>query len=336
MTRSILGLDIGGANLKACTPEGNAVLIPFALWRHPERLATTLRELFTMFAGVDSLAVTMTGELCDCFPTLREGVCFILEAVRSAAPLLPVLVWTIPHGFRPLDEMLRDPLPAAASNWHALATWCGSLASAGSALLLDIGSTTSDIIPLKNGIPGTSGLTDRARLRTRELVYTGVRRTPLCALLGAEGPAEWFATTLDVYLVLGDLNEDPTDHSTADGRPATRHHAHQRLARMLCSDLEETTERERVQLAQSLAQRQEAHLQTALAAVLARLEAPPQTIFLAGSGEFLARRMLPQHVPGSPPAIVSLTELLGPVVSHAACAHAVAQLAQPWGRTAHT
>ena len=40
-----LGLDIGGANLKASDGEARSVARPFALWREPHRLAAALREL---------------------------------------------------------------------------------------------------------------------------------------------------------------------------------------------------------------------------------------------------------------------------------------------------
>jgi uncharacterized hydantoinase/oxoprolinase family protein len=81
--------------------------------------------------------------------------------------------------------------------------------------MIDIGSTTTDIIPLDKGRVAVRGRTDTERLRTGELVYAGIRRTPLCALatelpLGQGPPiglaAELFATSLDVFLTLGDLD----------------------------------------------------------------------------------------------------------------------------------
>ena len=48
--------------------------------------------------------------------------------------------------------------------------------------------------------------------------------------------AEIFASTLDVYLTLGDIESNPTDLSTADGRPATVEAARDRLARMVGAD----------------------------------------------------------------------------------------------------
>src|SRR5207253_9300437 len=116
---------------------------------------------------------------------------------------------------------------------------------------LDIGSTTTDIVELWRGRPVPSAWTDMERLKCSELVYTGVRRTPLCAVLGTSVAAELFATTLDVYLTLGLIPEDADDGNTADGRPATKHWAHLRLARMLCGDGDTVADKETRALARA-------------------------------------------------------------------------------------
>jgi probable H4MPT-linked C1 transfer pathway protein len=340
----ILGLDIGGANLKAVCfspKEGRtqAGSRPFALWRHPEQLAEAINalrgELLPPGEDADLSAVTMTGELCDCFATKREGVRAILSAIASPT----VVVWRTDGRFVDRAAALADPLPAAAANWLALATFAGRFAPRGPGLLIDIGSTTTDFAPLSDGIPVPVGRTDPDRLRSGELVYTGVRRTPVCALLGGELAAEFFAATQDVYLILGDVPPSPTT-DTADGRPATVEAAHARLARMICADLETSTLEEREGLARRVAERQLALLRSALARVLARLPGPPQTVILAGEGEFLAERLLrdvgrafqpdsadPKSGWKARPTLLRLSDLLGPDVSRAACAHAVAVLA---------
>src|SRR5262249_11605561 len=85
---AVLGLDVGGANLKSAHvgPAGpGARSLPFALWRLPADLAGALRDLVGPFPPADVVAVTMTGELCDCFADKREGVHAILGAVAQAA-----------------------------------------------------------------------------------------------------------------------------------------------------------------------------------------------------------------------------------------------------------
>jgi probable H4MPT-linked C1 transfer pathway protein len=326
MAGSSIGLDIGGANLKACHSSGACCLQPFAVWKNPDGLALALKQIVGNLPAAGVLAVTMTGELCDCFQTRREGVQAILAAVESAAAGLLVVVWQGHGQFVDLAAARRAPLEVAAANWLALGTFAGRLVPKGAALLIDIGSTTTDIIPLLDGRPVPLGRSDPERLHSRELVYTGVRRTPVCALLGGDGAAEWFATTLDVYLVLQELPEDRQSHDTADGRPATVEAAHGRLAHMLCGDRENCSREETYQLAQEVRARQIRLVRTAIDQVADRLPGPPRTYVLAGSGEFLARQAL-----DAPPALasrrLSLAEQFGAGTSQSACAYALAVLA---------
>src|SRR5689334_4768543 len=180
--RPVLGLDIGGANLKAAHSSGAARSRPFALWKSPAALPGALRQLLRGWPPYDLLAVTMTGELCDCFATKREGVRALLDAV-SAAGAVPARVWLTDGRLVGIGAARSRPLRAAAANWLALATFAGRFAPRGPALLIDVGSTTTDIVPLMDGRPVPRGRTDAQRLRCDELAYTGVIRTPLCALL---------------------------------------------------------------------------------------------------------------------------------------------------------
>jgi len=325
---AVLGLDIGGANIKGAHSNGIARSQPFPLWKNPCALPSALANFIDGFPGFDVLAVTMTGELCDCFATKRQGVNLILDAVQSAARARTIKVWQTTGQFVDCQQACCSPLETAASNWHALAVWAGRLVPEQNSLLIDIGSTTSDIIPISAGKPAAAGFTDKDRLQTRELVYTGVRRTPLCALLGADGAAELFATTLDVYLVLGQIAEDSTNCDTADGRPATRQAAHARLARMLCADIDNCPISETTRLARELANRQTSLLKSAVDQISGRLSEAPTTIISSGSGEFLARAIFEQSPLPISIRMVSLAELFGPNISCAACAYALVVLAQ--------
>jgi len=330
-----LGLDIGGANLKAATSSGTAKTIPFEIWRAPNELAPRLRELIGVFPQPDVLAVTMTAELADCFASKAEGVATIVAAVSDAAGRTPVIFWQTEGTFAHPEAAAALPKTVAAANWHALATWAGRLAPRGKALLFDIGSTTADIIPLHDGRPVALGATDVERLRNHELVYTGFRRTPLCAVArhvpvrGRSCPvaAELFATTLDIYLLLGLVPEDAADTNTADGRPATIACAHDRLARMLCCDREEIDRVEARSIARHFASEQQRQLSAAIAEVVARDGASLETAIIAGSGESLARRILAEHPQAQAANTIRLAESLSAVLAEAACAYAVAVLA---------
>lgn len=332
----MVGLDIGGANLKGASADGKALARAFALWREPELLADALRELIAPFGALDRIAVAMTGELADCYATKADGVREILAAVVAAAGECPIDVWQTSGEFVTPEEAIDDPLLTAAANWHALATWLGRLQGVGTALVLDIGTTTTDVIPLEDGVPVPEGRTDVGRLRSGELVYTGVRRTPLCAVAGAipfRGGmcplgAELFATTQDVYLLTGDLSEDPSDTNTANGRPATRGAAHDRLARQLCCDRTEIELEEAVELARAFREVQIGQIAAAVERVLGRQSGACRQVIASGSGSFLIPAVR-DRVPGLANAqFQSLDRLCSPALAESACAFALARLAE--------
>jgi uncharacterized hydantoinase/oxoprolinase family protein len=138
--------------------------------------------------------------------------------------------------------------------------------------------------------------------------------------------AELFATTLDAFLLLERIPEDANDCLTADGRPATKRFAHARLARMLGGDGETCSLASTADLASAVVSHLSEEIASALHQVAARLPRFPETIVLAGSGEFLARQIAEKHLRTPAPALVSLNDRLGPDVSRAACAYAVAVL----------
>ncbi len=321
---TVLGLDIGGANLKAATAAGRAVSVPFALWKQPDALPAALAALVAEFPGIDGLAVTMTGELCDCYATKREGVNRILDAVEFAAAGRPIRVWSVYGWWLSTVEAHDRPLEAAASNWHALATYAGRFAPTGNAFLIDIGSTTTDMIPLVDGVLTAVGRSDWDRLRLGELLYTGVKRTPVMALGIRTTCAELFADMRDVYTVCGMSDAEPNSTDTADGRPVDLDHCLARLARMFGADTESASYIEIADFALDCYL-----LQRAIIADAIRSREPTETatLIVSGVGEFLARASWEQANPDRKPLILSLAETLGPEVSACAPAYAVAVLA---------
>jgi (4-(4-[2-(gamma-L-glutamylamino)ethyl]phenoxymethyl)furan-2-yl)methanamine synthase len=222
----------------------------------------------------------------------------------------------------------------AAANWLALANLAARSIPDWRGVLIDIGTTTTDLIPLDRGRVAARGRSDTERFQTGELVYAGVRRTPICAL-ATELPfrgiptglaAEIFASTLDVYLTLGEIASNPSDLSTADGRPSTVEAARDRLARMIGTDRDGFSAEDAVAFARAADQ----CLLERLTLVAGRATRPtigrPGAAVISGSGEFLARRLAERVIePGG--AIVSLREAWGPVASSAGCAYALVKLA---------
>ena len=329
-----LGFDIGGANLKVADGLGYADSSAFPLWKDPTRLVPVLRSAIDRAPVCDHLAVTMTGELADCFETKQDGVVFILRAMQAAAGDRPIQVYLNNGTLVCPETAFREPLDAAATNWHALASYAGRYTEQGAALLIDVGSTTCDIVSIDHGRPVGCGGDDLQRFLSGELLYTGVKRSPVCALLqtvryrGRECPIaqEWFATSQDVYLVLGDLPADADDRDTADGRPATAAAARARLARHISASAEQFDEVDAFEMARQVAEQQQEMLSRSIQVVTTRLPRAPDAVIVSGLGEFLARQALAKQ--GVAGTIISIETELGWQISQAAPAHALAVLAR--------
>jgi probable H4MPT-linked C1 transfer pathway protein len=333
---SWVGLDIGGANLKAADGRGWACSVPFALWRNPDGLAEALADLIGRAPAVERLAVTMTGELCDCFHSKTDGVRHILAAVEQVASGREVQVYLVEGRFASLTEARELPHLAAASNWHALGRFACRLINSPAGLLIDIGSTTTDIIPLVGGEVVARGTNDTERLLSGELLYRGVGRTPVCAVVrtlpwrGNDCPvaAELFATTADAYVLLGELAEDPQADWTADGRPLTRECARQRLARQLCADAADISPEGFRRIAEAVQAAQIGELQACIEQVAQQMPLPPSACILSGSGEFLAQSAAKAALGDC--QLLFLRTQIGDPASICGPTHAVAVLASEW------
>ena len=339
----MLALDIGGANIKAADGLGWCHAEPFPLWRQPERLSDTLGRILRLSrpgrAGARQRVVaTMTGEIADCFASRRDGVTHIVgclaSAVRGHGAAVGPEIYLVDGRLVPAAEALRVPLAAAASNWHAVARLAGSQVAADRALLIDVGSTTTDIVPLRDGVPTPLAVDDAGRMASGELVYTGVERTPVAAIVrslpwrAARRPvaAERFAESRDVWLLLGGIPEDIAARDTADGGPATRAAARVRMARMLLVEPEAFTPADAATAAEWCAAAQARRVAAAIARVTSRIGWRPTSVVLSGHGDCLAR--LGCERLGWSPTFVPLPERLGRDVSRVAPAHALALIAR--------
>jgi probable H4MPT-linked C1 transfer pathway protein len=335
---SVLAFDIGGANIKAADGLGWVHCEAFELWRRRSELPATLARIVASLQP-RRIVATMTGEIADCYASRREGVDDIVAALTSAAGTTagqecPVGIYLVDGTIVPPQEAVRRPLAAAASNWHAVARLAASVTTADRALVIDIGSTTTDIVPLLARAPAATGHDDTTRMAVGELVYTGVERTPIASIVrslpwrGRLHPvaSELFAQSLDAWLLLGGLAEGGPGATTADGGPASRAAARRRLARMLLADPEEVSEDEAIAMAEWCAERQSLMVARALRRVAASCGWQPRSIVLSGHGACLARRALARV--GWEVDLVSLPDALGPDVSRAAPAHSLALIAR--------
>lgn len=333
----VVGLDVGGANLKAADGCGWAHAEPFPLWREPNRLGDALLRIVRL-RPASRVAVTMTGEIADCFPDRAAGVSHIvrsvLEATARAGGGAETLVYLVGGRFVTPAEAIARPLDAAASNWHAVARLAAGATRSARAFLVDVGSTTTDIVPLLRGRPMPLAHDDAGRMAAGELVYTGLERTPVPAIVrslphrAVRRPvaAERFADSRDAWLLLGGCSEEPTVRDTADGGPSTREAARVRLARTLLVEPSEFTAADAHAAAAAVAANQARRVARGLLAVARGCGWLPDSVVLSGHGTPLAELALERV--GWPVERVSLSQLLGPDVARVAPAHAVAALAR--------
>jgi probable H4MPT-linked C1 transfer pathway protein len=298
-----MGWDVGGAHLKVAALDAharvlNVLQIPCPLWRGLEYLTTAVDTARQHLGAAPRHAITMTGEMADAFPSRHEGVLQIAALMERKLQGEETLFFAGPQGLIPAGSVPRHALDIASANW--LATAQVVAAKLPDALLLDIGSTTADVIPISQGRVRSVGLTDAERLGADELVYTGVIRTPLMAVArrapfaGAWVPmmAEVFATTADVYRLTGELIEAWDQHPAADNGMKTEAGSARRLARMIGRDGDEFPLATWRALAGYLSACQLEQLRTACSRVLSRdIMDSTAPLVGAGAGRFLVTEL---------------------------------------------
>lgn len=325
-----IGLDVGGANIKWSDGLQRSGSLPFALWRDPTGLAaathTAIRDL-----SFDGLALTMTGELADCFETKAEGVKHIVRSVLGAATGKHLRIATVDDQWLTPDGAIRETHRVAAANWRLLARYGARLIGEGPGLVVDTGSTTVDILPTRDGSPRTIGQNDTQRLLAGELVYTGIRRTPVCAVVDAlpyrgrlcPVAAELFATVDDAWLTLG-VAQESNSIDTADGRPRLPAYARARLARCVCADPVEFTQSDAIAAAEAIVTAQTQLVAEAITKQTRR--GAPRRVLLCGEGETLARMAI--DTVGFKPTVLRLSDHAGEHATACAPAFAAAVLAR--------
>jgi (4-(4-[2-(gamma-L-glutamylamino)ethyl]phenoxymethyl)furan-2-yl)methanamine synthase len=299
---NIIGWDVGGAHLKAVRLENGivtqAVQIPCPLWLGLGELDRAFADAEAAIGQAPFNAITMTGECCDAFATRGEGVVGLSAIMVRLLSPRRALFYAGRSGFMGEREIADDAVEIASANWHASAMLTGMRAR--TALFIDMGSTTTDIIMVADGRPASLGCTDAERLAHGELVYSGIARSFLMAgpklvpFAGRWTPLmnEWFATMADVHRILGQLPEGADMMDAADGREKTKAASCARLARMIGRDSAEADEKAWEALARFFAEAQLRDVMDAVALVLSRGLLPSgDPVIGAGVGRGIVRQL---------------------------------------------
>ena len=309
---TFIGWDIGGAHLKLAVVDksgmiNKAMQFPSPLWLGMKYLEQALDSAAQHIPSEGKVihVITMTAELVDIFYDRRAGV---LQLVSRFTQRFGnhVKVYAGRSGLLDPSSVETHAEEISSANWYATANYAASQLADG--ILLDVGSTTTDIIPFKSGSCCQRGSTDQERLQYNELVYTGIIRTPVMAIVDRvpyKGEwqslmAECFSTMADIYRLTGELNENDDMMVPPDGAAKTPDASRKRLARMLGTD---AGERENLsdwrQVALFIAEKQLQQITQALFHVLSNKTMTDHTPLIgAGCGRFLVKKLA--HRTGHP------------------------------------
>lgn len=324
---NVLGLDVGGANTKATflktqnstAKELRTALEYLPMWKTGRiqlpRVLEKLKKKLADSAALDGVGVTVTAELSDVYATKKEGVNHVLDCVCQVFCGVPVFVLDVKANLVSVEQARKNPLEVASANWAATG-WLVKHAIK-NCVVVDVGSTTTSIIPVVNGKLAAEGKTDLEKLQNGELVYSGSLRTNIVAVVDripvkgtvARVSSELFSQTGDVHLLLGNITENDYTAETCDCRGKTRKEAAARLARVVCADTDMLTEQEVMDVARFVYRKQVEHIADGLKQVKQRVKLKADTAVVAGLGRsFLARKAAEQ---AEFKEIIDMSELLG-------------------------
>ena len=275
----------------------------FPVWKSgKEQLAQVLEKLKKDVVGsaaLDGVGVTITAELSDAYQTKKEGIDHVLDSVTEVFGEASTFVLDMEADLLPVKDAREKPLKVASANWAATGWMISQLIK--NCIVVDVGSTTTSIIPVLEGKIAAEGKTDLQKLQNGELVYSGSLRTNVAAIVDSipfrgrdtRVSSELFSQSGDVNLILDNIGKEEYTAETCDGRGKTRSEAMARLARVVCADTDMLTEQEIVDMAKFVHIRQVEQIAGGLNQVYERVKPRLQkgTVVVTGLGRnFLARK----------------------------------------------
>ena len=279
----IAGFDIGGANTDLAiidfeNDEIKNIEVDFKylpMWSNNDDLSQVLVELvenICQLSEIDAVGISMTAELVDAYDTKKEGVLDVAAKCEEtfSCPIAYVGV----DGMLSSEEVKQNPIKAAAANWIATAQIATLISD--NCIFIDTGSTTTDIIPVKNACECATGRSDFDRLATGELVYSGTLRTNIASFVNTiefnskeyNVASELFAQTADGYRVLDLISEEDYVCDTFDGASKSKFDCAKRIARVLCADLDVLSMEDIVEISELIHQKQIQQISEGLKKVL--------------------------------------------------------------------
>lgn len=185
-TESVLGIDIGGKNIKytVLTPEKGKYHIDGGIIHSISmkmELDHILKRLLARIPEVSCIGVTMSFPVS--YRDFQKGVEKIVNSFVNSEPGAPVLLVDFQGDLWSLrDAVTAEPVRFSASNFFGSAFLASKICD--NAVMIDTGSTSTDIILIKNGRPLIMGkdIEDIKRNLTGEMTWTGIMHTLVSSL----------------------------------------------------------------------------------------------------------------------------------------------------------
>ena len=241
-----VGWDIGGANIKIVALDENLNFI------YSNKFCLPIGESFSQIKETISYClasinqydlfhlVTFTAESCDNFDNRSI-------AIKSLAKICFKLLgknlkfYSHKNKYENFKYVINNPLMFASSNWIPYRSFL--IKKYKYDIAMDLGSTTTDIIP--NKTYKKIGISDFERINMGTLLYFGVERTPLSMLFNNVNINrkkihllnEFYAKSSDVFLISKDLLSSDVISKNCDGRSNSLDNCRKRLLRQFGLDL---------------------------------------------------------------------------------------------------
>ena len=235
----IIGWDIGGAHIKAAKIDFKkkslkTKQIYSPVWKNINNLKKSISYIKKKLGNCDYHVITMTAELSDIFHDRKSGVKHIVKISSEVLENYKFFFYS-KKGILEKKKTFKETLNLESMNWHATASYISNFFS--NCILVDIGSTTTDIIPIKNKKIICKGKNDYERLKFNELIYMGVLRTPITAIKKNENLInENFSNLSDVYRIINKIPKKFDLLPTQDNESKNIHNSARRVARVFGKD----------------------------------------------------------------------------------------------------
>lgn len=307
----VLGFDIGGANTKVAFLKTQNAQIQelktlreyFPVWKNKKtqlpRVLKKVKKSLVKSTIVDGLGITITAELSDAYMTKKEGINHVLDSITEVFRYEPTFVLDVDANLLEIEDARRNSLMVSSANWVATG-WLISQINR-NCIIIDVGSTTTSMIPIINGKISTEGKTDLEKLQKGELIYSGSLRTNIATIVNAipirgnmtRVSSELFSQSGDIHLLLDNIKKQEYSTETCDNRGKTKREAAARLARVVCADMDMLTKQEILDMAKYVYDKQVEQITAGLRQLCERFKPLLRrlTVIVTGLGRnFLARK----------------------------------------------